>query len=86
MQPAETVGRGDWIRTSNRPTSPRTSAHPSWGRGPSSSRQPVDQLLTHLGRRALDCGAGEFFEFDSQSAEGLHRWRAYRDRVADDDE
>ena len=50
-------------------------------RGGDAAAATIDKLLTHLGKRALDCGAGEFFEFDGRSAEGLRRWRAYRDRV-----
>ncbi len=54
-------------------------------RGGDAAAAAIDKLLTHLGRRALDCGAGEFFEFDGQSAEDLRRWRAQRDKVMDRD-
>lgn len=53
-------------------------------RGGDAAAAAVDKLLAHLCRRALDTGTGEFFHFDGQSAEGLRRWRAYRDEVVDE--
>lgn len=42
----------------------------------------IDALLTHLGRRAIDCTEGEFFNSPA-SGESLRAWQAYRDRVVD---
>jgi hypothetical protein len=42
----------------------------------------ISQILTHLKLRALDSGTGEFFDHQN-AAEGLRRWRQYRDRIVD---
>lgn len=40
----------------------------------------IDTLLTHLGRRAIDCSEGEFFS-PATSGESLRAWQQYRDSV-----
>ncbi len=40
----------------------------------------IDTLLTHLGRRAIDCSEGEFFG-SATSGESLRAWQQYPDRV-----
>ena len=42
----------------------------------------IGALLDRLGRRAIDCSAGEFFN-PSTSEQSLRAWRAYRDKVVD---
>jgi hypothetical protein len=49
-------------------------------RGGDPASEFVGTLLHHLGRRAVDCSAGEFFE-DAAAADSFARWRAYRDKV-----
>ena len=40
----------------------------------------VAELLDHLGLRAIDVQAGDFFDVDAAQA-SFSKWRAYRDRV-----
>ncbi|MFL6059749.1 MAG: hypothetical protein ACJ72E_00860 [Marmoricola sp.] len=40
----------------------------------------IDALLTHIGRRAIDCSEGEFFTSEA-AGESLRTWQAYRDSV-----
>ncbi|MBU2693953.1 hypothetical protein [Pimelobacter sp. 30-1] len=42
----------------------------------------IDALLTRLGRRAIDCSAGEFFTSEA-SGTSFRAWQAYRDSVVE---
>ena len=49
-------------------------------RGGDPAAEFVGSLLHHLGRRAVDSSAGEFFD-DAAAADSFARWQAYRDKV-----
>lgn len=51
-------------------------------RGGGPAAEFVSSLLHHLGRRAVDCSAGEFFD-DAAAAGSFARWQTYRDKVID---
>lgn len=40
----------------------------------------IVDILRHLNLRAVDSGSGDFFDMN-QPAEGLQKWRAYRDQI-----
>jgi hypothetical protein len=40
----------------------------------------ISEILTKLNLRALDSGTGDFFDHE-RAAEGLQRWRQYRDQI-----
>lgn len=44
----------------------------------------VADLLATMGRRAIDCQTGEFFD-PSAAAESFAAWRSYRDRVVSEE-
>lgn len=49
-------------------------------RGSDASAACVADILRHLNLRAVDSGTGEFFDLE-QPADGLEKWKAYRDRI-----
>jgi hypothetical protein len=52
-------------------------------RGSDEAANVVSAILRRLNMRALDLGTGKFFDHDL-AAEGLRRWRAYRDQIVYD--
>lgn len=40
----------------------------------------IADILRHLKLRGVDSATGDFFDFD-QPAEGMKKWRAYRDQI-----
>ena len=51
-------------------------------RGLDSAIEPIRAVCAQSKWQALDCSTGELIDFDSDPAQGLRAWRAYRNKVA----
>lgn len=52
-------------------------------RGGGDAMRQIDQLLSSLGLRGLDCQSGDFFRME-ESGGTFQQWQDYRDRVVSD--
>jgi hypothetical protein len=52
-------------------------------RGGGDAMRLIDQLLSSLRLRGLDCQSGDFFRLD-EAGDTFHQWQDFRDRVVSD--
>ena len=52
-------------------------------RGGGDAMRLIDQLLSSLRLRGLDCQSGDFFKLE-EAGDSFHQWQDFRDRVGSD--